>query len=554
MAELQQQASTPGATGAAEFDAVVVGAGFAGLYMLHRLRGLGHSTRVIEAGDDVGGTWYWNRYPGARCDIESLEYQYGFDNELVNEWQWSERYAPQPEILRYINHVADRYDLRRDIQFETRVTSAVFDEAANRWTVVTDRGDRYSAKFCIMATGCLSAARVPEFPGLESFEGKWYHTGNWPHEGVDFTGLRVGVIGTGSSAIQSIPIIAEQAAHLTVFQRTANFSIPAHNGPVDETRDEKLKADYEEHRRQARLTQAGFEVTRNEKSVLEATEEERRREFESRWAIGGFAIGGAFADIALNEEANEIAAEFVRNKIREIVKDPATAELLCPRDYPFGTKRICVDTGYYNTFNRPNVKLIDIKDAPIEAITPRGLRTTNAEYEFDAIVFATGFDAMTGALLKVDIRGRDGLTLQDKWEHGPRTYLGLQVAGFPNLFMITGPGSPSVLTNMIVSIEQHVDWITDCLEYLGKNEVESIEATTEAEDEWVAHVNAVANFTLFPKANSWYIGANVPGKPRVFMPYVGGLALYSQKCDAVAAAGYEGFALDKGRRVAAATS
>lgn len=554
MAELQQQASTPGATGAAEFDAVVVGAGFAGLYMLHRLRGLGHSTRVIEAGDDVGGTWYWNRYPGARCDIESLEYQYGFDNELVNEWQWSERYAPQPEILRYINHVADRYDLRRDIQFETRVTSAVFDEAANRWTVVTDRGDRYSAKFCIMATGCLSAARVPEFPGLESFEGKWYHTGNWPHEGVDFTGLRVGVIGTGSSAIQSIPIIAEQAAHLTVFQRTANFSIPAHNGPVDETRDEKLKADYEEHRRQARLTQAGFEVTRNEKSVLEATEEERRREFESRWAIGGFAIGGAFADIALNEEANEIAAEFVRNKIREIVKDPATAELLCPRDYPFGTKRICVDTGYYNTFNRPNVKLIDIKEAPIEAITPRGLRTTNAEYEFDAIVFATGFDAMTGALLKVDIRGRDGLTLQDKWEHGPRTYLGLQVAGFPNLFMITGPGSPSVLTNMIVSIEQHVDWITDCLEYLGKNEVESIEATTEAEDEWVAHVNAVANFTLFPKANSWYIGANVPGKPRVFMPYVGGLALYSQKCDAVAAAGYEGFALDKGRRVAAATS
>ncbi len=545
---MPQNGSTP-----ARLDAVIVGAGFAGLYMLLRLRNAGFSARVIEAGDGVGGTWYWNRYPGARCDIESLQYQYGFNDELPREWTWSEKYATQPEILAYINYVADKYDLRRDIQFETRVTSATFDERTDRWAVQTDRGDEFSARFCIMATGCLSAAKVPDIPGLERYEGEWYHTGAWPHEGVDFSGKTVGVIGTGSSAIQSIPVIAQQAKHLTVFQRTANFSMPANNGPLDEDYRAKMTTDYTSIRKAARNSPAGIlGRPMSDKSVLEASEEERNREFEARWEIGGLGLGGAFNDVGLNLEANAIAAEFVRSKIRAIVKDPETAELLCPRDYPFGTKRLCVDTGYYATFNRDNVKLVNIKGNPIEEITPRGLRTGNAEYEFDAIVFATGFDAMTGALLKIDIRGRDGLTLREKWEHGPRTYLGLQVAGFPNLFTITGPGSPSVLSNMIVSIEQHVDWIFDCLSYLREHELSTIEASREAEDRWVDHVNEIASHTLFPMANSWYIGANIPGKPRVFMPYIGGVGNYAQKCQHIADNGYDGFELDSGRVAVAA--
>ncbi len=533
-----------------EFDAVIVGAGFAGLYMLHRLRGLGLSARVIEAADGVGGTWYWNRYPGARCDIESMEYQYGFDDELPREWKWTERYATQPEILRYINHVADKLDLRRDVQFETRVTQATFDETTNRWAITTDRGDRLSAQYCIMATGCLSAARVPDFKGLESFKGTWYHTGHWPHEGVDFTGQRVGVIGTGSSAIQSIPHIAAQAAQLTVFQRTANFSVPAHNGPINPERERAMKEKYTDYRQQARETGAGIIARRaSDKSALEVTREERLREYESCWEQGGFALGGAFMDLAINKEANETAAEFVRSKIREIVKDPATAELLCPRDYPFATKRLCVDTDYFDTYNRDNVTLVDVKSSPIQEITPTGLRTQDADYEFDSIVFATGFDAMTGALLSIDIRGRGGLTLRDKWEAGPRTYLGIQTAGFPNFFTITGPGSPSVLSNMIVSIEQHVEWVADCIAYLRDHGLETIEASRAAEDEWVDHVNQVANFTLYPQANSWYIGANVPGKPRVFMPYIGGVNVYIQKCDDVAAKGYVGFTLGKAQGV-----
>ena len=532
---------------ATQLDAVVVGAGFAGLYMLYRLRELGMSARVIEAGDGVGGTWYWNRYPGARCDVESLEYQYGFEDDLPREWKWTERYATQPEILTYLNHAADRFGLRDGIQFETRVTAAVFDEATDRWTVTTDRGDRFSAKHCIMATGCLSAAKVPDFKGLDSFEGQWYHTGHWPHEGVDFTGKRVGVIGTGSSAIQSIPIIAAQATQLTVFQRTANFSVPAHNGPINAEYQAQMKENYTEVRRRARESAAGILArTPGEKSALEVAEDERRQEFESRWQQGGFALGGAFIDLGLNLEANETAAEFVRSKIRETVNDPVTAELLCPRDYPFATKRLCVDSGYFETFNRENVSLIDVKNAPIEEITPKGLRTAGQEYEFDCLVFATGFDAMTGALSNIDIRGRDGATLRDKWAHGPRTYLGIQIAGFPNLFTITGPGSPSVLSNMIVSIEQHVDWISDCLTYLREHELQTIEATVTAEDQWVDHVNQVADLTLFPLANSWYLGANIPGKPRVFMPYVGGVGNYAVKCQQVATDGYEGFALGAG--------
>ena len=524
-------------------DAVVVGAGFAGLYMLHRLRGLGCSARVYEGGDGVGGTWYWNRYPGARCDVESMDYSYSFSDELQQQWRWTERYASQPEILRYINHVADRFDLRRDISLSTRVTSAVFDEATSRWTVETDRGERVSARFCIMATGCLSNAQVPKLPGLDSFQGRRYHTGHWPHEGVDFTGQRVGVIGTGSSAIQSIPLIAQQAAHLYVFQRTPNFSVPARNAPLDPEFERRVKADYATFRRQARESRVGFVVERSEASALAVPDEEREREYEKRWGRGGLGFTATYVDLLTSQEANDTAAEFCRAKIRALVRDRGVAELLVPRDYPVGTKRMCVDTDYYATFNRDNVTLVDIRTAPIEAITPRGLRTRGAEYTVDSLVFATGFDAMTGALLAVDIRGRGGRTLREAWAEGPRTYLGLAVAGFPNLFTITGPGSPSVLSNMIVSIEQHVDWIADCLVYLRAHGREVVEATADAQEAWVAHVNEVGNTTLYPRAASWYMGANVPGKPRIFMPYIGGVWTYRQKCDAIAAEGYEGFAL-----------
>ena len=524
-------------------DAVIVGAGFAGLYMLHRLRGLGMSAQVFEAGDGIGGTWYWNRYPGARCDVESMDYSYSFSPELEQEWTWTERYASQPEILRYINHVADRFDLRRDIRLSTRVTSAVFDETASRWTLETSRGERVAARFCIMATGCLSTAQTPKFKGLETFQGPWYHTGHWPHEGVDFTGQRVGVIGTGSSAIQSIPIIAGQAAHLFVFQRTPNYSIPARNAPMDPEYQRAWKADYAEHRRQARESRIGFVVERNEASALAVSAEERRREYEARWNRGGLGFSATFADLLTSQDANETAAEFFRAKIRGIVRDPVVADALVPRDYPLGTKRLCVDTDYYATFNRPNVTLVDIRTSPIEEITPRGLRTRGSAYALDSIVFAIGFDAMTGALLGIDIRGRGGRSLRDQWSAGPRTYLGLAMAGFPNLFTITGPGSPSVLSNMIVSIEQHVDWIADCLTHLRDRGLAAIEPTVDAEDGWVAHVNEVGNMTLYPRANSWYMGANVPGKPRVFMPYIGGVGAYRQHCDGVAARHYEGFTL-----------
>jgi len=525
-------------------DVVIVGAGFSGLYLLHRMRGLGLTARVFEAGAGVGGTWYWNRYPGARVDIESQEYSYSFSEELQDEWRWTERYAAQPELLDYLNHVADRFDLRRDIAFETRVVSAVFDEATAQWQVSTDRGEVVSARFCVMATGCLSAPNEPTFPGLESFRGPTYHTGRWPHEPVDFSGKRVGIIGTGSSAIQSMTEIAGQAGHLYVFQRTPNYSVPAHNGPIDPAVVADWKVNGATYRQAARLSAAGIAAIKpTEQLALDASEEERRAVYEDRWAQGGFAVGAAFADISIDPAANATAAAFVADKIRGIVKDPQVAELLIPRDYPFGTKRLCVDTGYYEIFNRPNVTLVDVASAPIEAITPTGLRTAAGEFEVDALIFAIGFDAMTGALGRIDIRGRGGLALKEKWADGPRTYLGLMSAGFPNLFMVTGPGSPSVLSNMIVSIEQHVDWITDCIEHLNGRQLAVMEATAEAEDAWVAHVNEVADTTLYPQASSWYLGANIPGKPRVFMPYVGGVGPYREKCDEVASRGYEGFAL-----------
>ena len=538
-------ADVAGVNGAeTRLDVVVVGAGFAGMYLLHKLRGLGLSAKAFEAADGVGGTWYWNRYPGARVDIESQEYSYGFSEELEKEWRWTERYAAQPELLRYANHVADRFDLRRDIQFETRVTSALFDEATSLWTVLTDRGDRVVARFCVMATGCLSVANTPNFPGQETFKGPIYSTSRWPHEGVDFTGMRVGVIGTGSSAIQSIPQIAKQAAHLTVFQRTPNFSVPAQNGPMDPKIAEEWLANREQRRREQKYSSAGFLYSNpSEQLAVETSPEERKRVFEERWARGGFGLGAAFADISISKEANDTAVEFVHGKIAEIVKDPQVADLLAPKTYPFGTKRLCIDIDYYETYNRENVSLVDIRAAPIQAITPTGLKTAATEYPLDAIVFAIGFDAMTGALGAIDIRGRGGVALKDQWAEGPRAYLGLMVAGFPNLFTVTGPGSPSVLSNMLVSIEQHVDWITDCIAWLGERQMAAIEPTVEAQEAWVAHVNEVASFTLFPQANSWYMGANVPGKPRVFMPYIGGVGVYRERCDEVAAKGYEGFAL-----------
>jgi len=531
-------------TDPSQFDVIVVGAGFSGLYLLYRLRGLGMRVKVIEAADEVGGTWYWNRYPGARCDVESMEYCYSFSEELQQEWKWTERYPAQAEILAYLKHVADRFKLRTDIQFETRVKSAHFDEASNGWTVTTDRGDTYSAPYCVMASGCLSEPRVPPFKGIESFQGKWYHTAHWPKEPVDFTGRRVGCIGTGSSGIQTIPKVAESAAHVYVFQRTPNFSVPAHTGPLDPAYEKALKARYAEHRQNARVSYFGVPCEMTMESAVTAPPEERQQRFEAAWQYGGATrILLAYGDLLANPAANDTVADFVRAKIHEIVQDPKTADLLSPKDHPLGTKRICVDTDYYKTFNRSNVTLVDVRSDPIEEITPTGLRTRNAHYELDSLVFATGFDAMTGALLNIDIRGRAGMTLRDKWAHGPVTYLGLTAAGFPNLFMMTGPGSPSVLSNMVVSIEQHVDWTVDCIQYLRSHGKHIIEATPEAEAKWVAHVNETADTTLFPKANSWYVGANIPGKPRVFMPYVGGVGPYRDICANIANKGYEGFRL-----------
>jgi cation diffusion facilitator CzcD-associated flavoprotein CzcO len=524
-------------------DVAIVGAGFAGMYMLHKARSLGLKACAFEAGAGVGGTWYWNRYPGARCDVESLEYSYQFDEALQQEWKWSERYAPQPEILRYAEHVAARFDLARDIRFNARVDAAAYDEAARRWRVTTGDGKETSARFLVLATGCLSSAKMPEIRGRDSFAGESYHTGRWPQHAVDFSGKRVGVIGTGSSAIQSIPIIATEAESLVVFQRTPTYTVPARNGPVDPAYEARVKADYAGFRaRNSRMINAfGSNYPRNEAPAMSVDAEQRRRAFEERWQRGGLPFLGSFGDLMLDADANAAAAEFVRGKIRGIVRDPATAARLMPRQ-TIGCKRLCVDTGYYATFNRPNVRLVDLGESPISEITPAGVVAGGAAHPLDCLVFATGFDAMTGPLLAIDIRGRGGLALRDKWRDGPRSYLGLGSAGFPNMFIITGPGSPSVLTNMMVSIEQHVNWIGDCLAWLRARGRDCIEASAPAEEQWGRHVNAVADRTLYPTCNSWYLGANVPGKPRVFMPLVG-FPPYVEKCNAVAAGGYEGFLL-----------
>ncbi|MSR13788.1 MAG: NAD(P)/FAD-dependent oxidoreductase [Gammaproteobacteria bacterium] len=522
-------------------DAVVVGAGFAGIYMLHRLRKLGLRARVLEAASGAGGTWFWNRYPGARCDIESMQYSYQFSNELQQSWEWKERYAAQPEILEYANHVIDRFELRADIQFNTRVHSAVFNESASQWLVTTETGEAFKASYCIMATGCLSTTNTPHFKGHESFKGEWYHTGQWPPAGVDFTGKRVGIIGTGSSAVQSIPLIAEQASSLTVFQRTPNFSVPAYNQSLDLEYVKKIKANYEAYRKLGRSQLLAYDFSLNPKTTAELSPEEFEATCEYHWALGGLNFYGTVADMLISPEANQIVGDFVRRKIREKVNDPAIAALLTPKSV-IGCKRICADTNYYETYNRDNVNLIDVSQSPIEEITAAGIKANGIEYACEAIVLATGFDAMTGSLNRIDVRGKDNRSLKDKWSAGPRTYLGLTSAGFPNFFIISGPGSPSVLTCMITSIEQHVEFISDCITYLRDRGLTAIEATVEAEDQWVTHVNEVAAGTLFNSCSSWYLGANVPGKPHIFMPYVG-FPPYVQKCDEVVASGYAGFEL-----------
>ena len=526
-----------------ELDVAIVGAGFAGLYALHRLRGLGFTCQAYEAAADVGGVWYWNRYPGARCDVESLQYSYSFSNQLEQEWQWSERYASQSEILAYINHVADRFDLRRDIRFDTTITAAHFDERSDRWSVRTGTGQTIVARFLVMASGGLSTTQVPNFEGLDAFQGRWFHTGRWPHQPVDFSGRRVAVIGTGSSGIQTIPMIARQAAHVTVFQRTPNFSIPGRNRPLVDEDQQAWKSRYAEHR--ARAKEIGTLYEFSDRGAMQANEAERLAEYERRWVKGGVNFVHSFNNLMIDEASNTTAADFVREKIRACVRDPEVAERLTPRDHPLGSKRICIDTDYFEAFNRDNVALVDVRRDPIERITPSGIRTRGAEHAVDDIVFATGYDALTGALSAIDIRGVGGGTLKDKWAAGPRSYLGLMSAGFPNLFVITGPGSPSVLVNMVIGIEQHVDWIADCLAHLREHGFSRIDADAAAEQRWGEHVDATAQRTLFPRANSWYMGANIPGKPRQFMLYVQKIGVYRKECDAAAQQGYQGFHLSR---------
>ncbi len=524
-------------------DAVVVGAGFSGMYQLYKLRDMGLSVKVFEAGEDVGGTWYWNRYPGARVDIESMAYSFSFSKELEQDWVWSEKYSPQPELLRYAQHVADRFDLKRDISFNTRVESAHFDEDNDQWLVTTECGQRVRARYLVMATGVLSAAKTPDIAGRDSYKGETYQTGLWPKEGVDFTGKRVAVIGTGSSAVQAIPHIAEEADELVVYQRTAAYSTPAFNRPLTNSEIDTMKGNYDQYRQEQRLSPAGIiNPERQLERVMDVPKEERQRRFEEAWDEGLLTgLMSTFSDIQLDAEANHEVAEFIRDRIRNTVKDKQTADDLTPKAYPYATKRPCIDTNYYETYNRENVSLINLRRTPIETITETGIETSDGAREFDAIVYATGFDAMTGPLLRVDIRGRSGKRLVDAWIDGPRSYLGIAIHGFPNLFTITGPSSPSVLSNMLVSIEQHVDWVSDCIGWMNENCKTAIEPSDAAERDWAEHTAHLAGMTLFPQADSWYMGANVPGKPRMFLAYVGGVGAYRLICDQIAATGYHGF-------------
>jgi len=526
-------------------DAIVIGAGFAGLYMVHRLREAGFSVQAFEAAPDVGGVWYANRYPGARCDSESIIYNYTFSEELIQEWTWTSRFPEQAEILKYLSFVADRLDLRRSIQFNTRIAAAHYDEKQKKWLIYTDEGEKLTAKYFITGVGCLSASNIPNFKGLNSFQGQAYHTGHWPHEKVDFAGKRVGLIGTGSSGIQATPVIAQEAEHLTVFQRTPAYSTPARNYPYDPEFLKQVKENYADIRQKIRWSKMGYLHTIvNDRSALEDSPEQRNEEYEKIWERGGLGFSQTYNDLLVDEAANETASEFIRLKIAETVKDPKVAGKLQP-SYYYSAKRPVLDTNYYETFNRENVTLIDVKSSPIVEVTPKGLKTSEQEHELDILVFATGYDAMTGPLFKIDIRGKNGVSLKEKWEDGTqtRTYLGLTTAGFPNMFMITGPESPSVLSNVPISIEQHVEWIGDCMEHMREQGIETIEAKVEAEEAWSKHCFELAQNTLMTKVDSWYTGANIEGKSRGFLIYVGGVGEYRKICDEVAAKNYESFNL-----------
>ena len=535
-----------------DVDVVVVGAGFSGLYLLYRLRKAGFSTRVFERGGDVGGTWYWNRYPGARCDVESLQYSYSFDEQLQQDWHWPEKFSAQPDILAYANHVADRFNLKKDIEFNIEVKASWFDENLKTWKITTNTGEEINAQYFIMATGCISTTQIPNIKGLSDYVGNTFHTGDWPHEEVDFSGQSIAVIGTGSSGIQSIPVLAKQAKKLTVFQRTPNYSIPSQNEPMTKKYERSWKDVYSERRKEMRYSAHGSLKDLNDVPALSVDEDQRQELYTKRWAIGGTGFLGSFNDLLTNADANYTAAEYVRQQIKRVVKDKETAEILCPRSYPIGTKRICIDTGYFETYNRENVKLVDISKKPIQRLVADGIIVDDQLYAFDSIIFATGFDAMTGSIFNVDIKGRDGLALKEKWNAGPKTYLGLMSASFPNLFMITGPGSPSVKSNMIMSIEQHVDLVIETLLSMRRKGLSVVEPELEAENKWVDHVQEVANKTLFPQANSWYMGANIPGKPRLFMPYIGGVGAYREICEEIVANNYRGFKFEKSKQVIAA--
>ena len=535
-----------------DVDVVVVGAGFSGLYLLYRLRKAGFSTRVFERGGDVGGTWYWNRYPGARCDVESLQYSYSFDEQLQQDWHWPEKFSAQPDILAYANHVADRFNLKKDIEFNIEVKASWFDENLKTWKITTNTGEEINAQYFIMATGCISTTQIPNIEGLSDYVGNTFHTGDWPHEEVDFSGQSIAVIGTGSSGIQSIPVLAKQAKKLTVFQRTPNYSIPSQNEPMTKKYERSWKDVYSERRKEMRYSAHGSLKDLNDVPALSVDEDQRQELYTKRWAIGGTGFLGSFNDLLTNADANYTAAEYVRQQIKRVVKDKETAEILCPRSYPIGTKRICIDTGYFETYNRENVKLVDISKKPIQRLVTDGIIVDDQLYPFDSIIFATGFDAMTGSIFNVDIKGRGGLALKEKWNAGPKTYLGLMSASFPNLFMITGPGSPSVKSNMIMSIEQHVDLVIETLLSMRRKGLSVVEPELEAENKWVDHVQEVANKTLFPQANSWYMGANIPGKPRLFMPYIGGVGAYREICEEIVANNYRGFKFEKSKQAIAA--
>ena len=536
-----------------EVDAVVIGAGFAGLRALYSLREMGLSVVVLEAADAIGGVWYFNQYPGARCDVESFDYSYRFSPELEQQWRWSERYATQPEILRYINHVADLFELRRNIELNTRVARSTYDEEACQWQVVAEDGRAWNAQRLILAVGQLSTPKDTRYPGQGGFAGQVIYSAKWPKEPINFAGKRVAIIGTGSSGVQMTPVIAAQAAQLTIFQRTPNFSIPAANAPVSDEEDRAVKAEYRERREAARNSPSGLGFVPDSRSAIDVPADEREAAFETAWHRLGFGFALTFKDILLNQESNDTASEFVRRKIGEQIDDPVLRDKLTPRGFPFGTRRPSVDSGYFATFNRPNVALVDISETPIVGFTEHGIRTTAAELPFDIIIYATGFDAFTGSLLKPAIVGRGGLTLREKWAAGPKSFLGLAVNGFPNMYVIVGPGSPSLLSNVLLSSEEQIDWLSHLFTYCRANGIVEVEANEEAEADWVEHVNARAQETLYLKTPSYYLGAEMPGKPRVFMPYSGGVRGYRRILEKTAAKGYSGFAFRHARQKTAAS-